>query len=243
MFLQPISNCPALYIPDLNMLVIADLHIGIENELREYGVHASSQIKILENTILTLIKKYKPTALTILGDVKHTIPSTPYHEKKELYQFLENIQTNTEIIIVPGNHDGSIKSMIPEKIQLESSDGYKNGSIGFLHGHRWPKKEIMQGDYLFCGHTHPTIRFTDKLGYHYYESCWVKGKINSTNAIEKYAEINPELTILFFPAFNPLCGGIAVNEEGIFGPLKHLIDIKQSSFYLLDGSLIGNRIE
>ena len=47
MFLQPIPNNPALYIPDLKMLVIADLHIGIENELREYGVNASSQIKHL----------------------------------------------------------------------------------------------------------------------------------------------------------------------------------------------------
>jgi len=44
---------------------------------------------------------------------------------------------------------------------------------------------------------------------------------------------------LVMPAFNPLCGGIAVNKEGIMGPIGKIMDIKNAQVYLLDGSSLG----
>ena len=46
--------------------------------------------------------------------------------------------------------------------------------------------------------------------------------------------------VLIVPAFNPLCGGIAINKDGIAGPIGKLIDISKSSIYLLDGTSLGN---
>ena len=55
---------------------------------------------------------------------------------------------------------------------------------------------------------------------------------------EKYPNsINPEVLIL--PAFNPLCGGIAANQEGVTGPLGKIIDIKKAQIYLIDGASLG----
>ncbi len=240
MFLQPIPNQPALFIPDLKMLVIADLHIGIENELRTYGVQTASHISTLLRNIVSLINKFKPETIIILGDVKHTIPATPFHEKNELYHFLETLHKRADVIIIPGNHDGNITSMIPDDIIVTPSDGFINNRIGFIHGHRWPRKELLNCEYLFCGHTHPTIKFTDKMGFHSYEPCWIKGPPNKTQITEKYQQINQSLVILIFPAFNPLCGGIAINEEDIIGPMQQIIDLPESSYYLLDGSLLKN---
>jgi metallophosphoesterase superfamily enzyme len=47
------------------------------------------------------------------------------------------------------------------------------------------------------------------------------------------------MKFLIIPAFNPLCGGIAVNEKGIVGPLNKLLDISKSEIYLLDGTFLG----
>lgn len=41
------------------------------------------------------------------------------------------------------------------------------------------------------------------------------------------------------PAFNPLCGGIAANQEGITGPIGKIMDVKNAEVYLLDGSALG----
>ena len=41
------------------------------------------------------------------------------------------------------------------------------------------------------------------------------------------------------PAFNQLCGGIAVNREGIAGPIERIMNVDNSEVYLLDGSFLG----
>jgi metallophosphoesterase superfamily enzyme len=41
------------------------------------------------------------------------------------------------------------------------------------------------------------------------------------------------------PAFNPLCGGIAVNRDPLLGPFGSLIDVDNAEIYLLDGSSLG----
>ena len=41
--LQPIIDEPALLLKEKKLLVIADLHIGIETELRENGLQVPSQ--------------------------------------------------------------------------------------------------------------------------------------------------------------------------------------------------------
>jgi metallophosphoesterase superfamily enzyme len=79
---------------------------------------------------------------------------------------------------------------------------------------------------------------TDRLGYKSFESCWVKGNCYKNILEEKYPNSNnPEIIIL--PAFNSLCGGIAVNKESIIGPFNKLIDLKNSKIYLTDGSYLG----
>ena len=55
---------------------------------------------------------------------------------------------------------------------------------------------------------------------------------------EKYpSSSHPE--ILVMPAFNPLCGGIAVNQEGITGPIGKITDIRNARIYLIDGTSLG----
>ena len=235
--IQPIPNEPALFIKDKKIIVIADLHIGIERELREKGLQVPSQTKSMTKRLILLFKKYNPAEIVLLGDIKHNIPTSTIQERKDVKNFIEKIKEYGPIHILPGNHDGNIIKLLPSDILLHSSDGYVIENIGFIHGHRWPKEEIMQCEYIILAHTHPTIMLTDRLGYKTYESCWLRGSCK-TSTEDKYPKIeDPALFVL--PAFNPLCGGIAVNKDKIIGPFSKILDVDNSNVYLIDGSSLG----
>jgi len=237
--IQPIHQTPALFIKEKKMLILADLHIGIENELQEQGLHVSSQLPQMWYMIKKLYDDYQPKDIVLLGDIKHSIPQTPFHEKKQLRRFFSDLNNLGNIHIIPGNHDGNIKWYLPEDVILHESDGTVLDSIGLVHGHRWPKKSVLQASYLLMGHTHPTVMLQDRLKYETYESCWVKTRLNLEKTKERYPSFNPTLEIIILPAFNPLCGGLAVNKDGIMGPMNNIIDQDKSEFFLLDGSFLG----
>lgn len=236
--IQPIPNEPALIIKNKQILVVADLHIGIESQLREQGLNTSSQAQNMINHLLSICKKYKPKEIILLGDIKHNIPSATIQERRDVKNFLQIIEEYGTIHIIPGNHDGNIKKLSSDEIIIHSSDGFSIENIGFVHGHRWPSEEIMQCEQIISGHTHPTVMFTDRLGYKTFESCWIKGMFLKNKLKEKYRNsIHPE--ILVMPAFNPLCGGIATNQEGVTGPIGKIIDIQNAQIYLIDGTSLG----
>jgi metallophosphoesterase superfamily enzyme len=96
----------------------------------------------------------------------------------------------------------------------------------------------MQCEQVVIGHTHPTVMLTDRLGYRTFEQCWLQSVPLSDRLLEKYPTSHT-LQILVMPAFNPLCGGIAVNRDSLLGPFKSLIDIENAEVFLLDGSCLG----
>jgi len=236
--IQPIQNEPALFIKEKKILVIADLHIGIESELKEHGVNTESQTQKILNHFISIFKKYKPETIIILGDIKHNIPTSTIQERKDVKNFLNQIKDIAKVYIVPGNHDGNIARITPEEITIQPSDGFCIENVGFIHGHRWPSTQVISCDQVITAHTHPTVMLIDRLEYKTFEPCWVKGKFIEKKAEEKY-KIKSNAEVLFIPAFNPLCGGIAVNKDGIVGPIGKLLEISELEIYLLDGTSLG----
>ncbi len=236
--LQPLMDEPALLLKEKKLLVIADLHIGIESELRENGVQVPSQTKRMEERLLSIVIKNEVSDIIFLGDIKHTIPSSTYQERTDVKTFLAMIQSYSTLHVLPGNHDGNIDRLLTPGIQLHPSDGYVIEGIGFTHGHRKPSLEIMQCDQVIIGHSHPTVMLMDRLGYRTFEQCWVRGPPLFEALHQKYPN-SPTSQILLMPAFNPLCGGTAVNQDSLLGPFKSLIDVDNADLYLLDGSSIG----
>ncbi len=235
---QPILNEPTLFIESEKILIIADLHIGIERELREYGLNAPSQTSNMTDHLISLCKKYRPRNIVLLGDIKHNIPSSTIQERNDIKNSLETIQSYGTIHIIPGNHDGNVSKMSPEGVIIHPSDGIVIENIGFVHGHRWPGVKVMKCEQIIIGHTHPNIMLTDRLGYKTFEPCWIKGKFIKNKLKEKYPDTN-DVKILVIPAFNELCGGIAVNREGVAGPMGRIMNVDNSEVYLLDGSFLG----
>ena len=69
---EPIPDVPALRVGDA--LVVADLHIGIEEELREKGVEIPSRAEVMGRRLVDLASRTGATDLIVLGDVKHLVP-------------------------------------------------------------------------------------------------------------------------------------------------------------------------
>lgn len=236
--LQPLIDEPALLLKEKKLLVIADLHIGIESELRENGLQVPSQTKIMEERLISILTKNKVGDLIFLGDIKHTIPSSTHQERSDVRNFLNVIQSYSTLHLLPGNHDGNIDRLLTSNIQLHPSDGFVFEGIGFTHGHRKPNLEVMKCEQIVIGHTHPMVMLTDRLGYRTFEQCWIRSPPLFDSLQEKYPS-SPTSQILVMPSFNPLCGGIAVNKDTLLGPFKSLIDIDNAEVYLLDGSSLG----
>jgi hypothetical protein len=238
----PIENEAAVLLKteEASILVIADLHIGIESELREAGLNIASQMQRLLNKVHILCEKYKPSSIAILGDVKHNIPFPSRGEKRDLKNFLEKLLEYVEkILIIPGNHDGDIEKFAPQEARIFTSKGIVIGDVGLVHGHSWPSEKVINCNQIIAAHIHPTIILKDRLGYTFFEPCWLKGKIDIDKARTKYKNLDREAEILFMPAFNPLCGGIGVNRDGIVGPIGKIVDLESIDVYLLDGTLLG----
>lgn len=236
--LQPLIDEPALLLKEKKLLVIADLHIGIESELRKNGLQVPSQTKIMEERLVSIITKNDIKDIILLGDIKHTIPLSTVQERTDVKKFLAVVQSYGTLHVLPGNHDGNIDRLLLPGIQLHPSDGYVFEGIGFTHGHRKPSVEIMQCDQVIIGHSHPTVMLMDRLGYRMFEQCWLKGPPLYDVLGEKYPD-SPTSQILLMPAFNALCGGTAVNQDALLGPFQSLIDVGNSDLYLLDGSSLG----
>lgn len=241
-----ILDYPAAFLPKEKILIISDLHIGLEHELHKKGIKIPSQAEKFKKIIDHLIDLKKAKTLIILGDIKHEVPGISYREMREIPKLFERLMEKVTIHVIKGNHDGNISTLLPEKIKIHPPNGFKIARYGFFHGHAWPSKELMECDYLFMGHVHPIIELKDKLGYRFSEQVWVKAKLDSEKIEKKYKiKKHGKLNLFIFPAFNKLLGGLVLNkpeQEEFLGPLlrKNILEIKKAEIYLLDGTFLGS---
>lgn len=229
-------------------LVVADLHIGIETSYRKSGIFVPTQIAEMKAKIDSLIKKTRIKRLVIIGDIKDRVPGVSLQEIREVPEFFNYFSHKLETHICLGNHDSEIPALV-ENVKIHGTDGFRLDDTYIMHGHSWPKKEFLSCKCLIVSHTHPLIEIKDRLGYRFLERVWIKAKFDREKLKEKYGEASrnpPE--IILMPAFNWLCGGVALNseiknrqknKEEFFGPLTKLIEKKETEAFLLDGTHLG----
>jgi putative SbcD/Mre11-related phosphoesterase len=242
----PILNEPALVVENsIRVLVIADVHLGIEWELYHRGFSIPSQVEKRKKRMIDHINLVKPDRIVLLGDIKHNVPRTSWQEKKEVPDFLKTLAAYAPVDIVPGNHDGDIEELISENVSIHGTRGFMLDGVGYFHGHTWPDMELLSTEQVVMSHNHPTVRLKDTLGHAVSEKVWIKTRFIQ-KAIKRYfGDIiwtDPEVIIM--PAFNELCGGIPFNEsihEDLLGPVfaNHAIELEKASVFLLDGTNLG----
>ena len=245
-----IANEPVLVIEEKKQktLVIGDLHIGVETQLETEKL-AKKAIEEMINKIIKLIKETKSTNLILVGDIRHSLPAQKEYwqqmsEKEEIAHrisieipdMLFKLKKHCDVKIIPGNHDGGLKSY------FETEDEIVIGDIGIIHSHKWPSKEMMERvSTLIVAHSHPAVILEDEFGYKTRRKVWIKGILNSKELKNQYDNINKDISIIILPVFNPLIVGSPINDKKRFlGPLlkDKILKMQEIEVFLLDGTPI-----
>ena len=139
MDLEPIPDEPVLQADDA--LVVADLHIGLEEELREKGIQIPSRAEPMGQKLVELAGRRGAERLIILGDVKHLVPKMASRERRDVYVFFRDLASVfREIYIAQGNHDGMLKHIVPRSVRFKPAYGFLLDGTGFCHGHACPSR-------------------------------------------------------------------------------------------------------
>jgi hypothetical protein len=253
--LEPLVDEPGLVVENnIRVLVVADIHLGIEWDLGNSGIVVPSQSGQALAKIMEYIDAATPDKVVLLGDVKHNVPLISWQEREEVPHFLESIAKRIAVDIVPGNHDGDMEFLLRHilpglEVTLQPARGFVLDDVGYFHGHTWPDPGLLSCDHIVMAHNHPTIRFTDPLGSSSAEPAWIRTRLNykvlEAHFKAKAGDLpwsDPEVVIM--PAFCQLCGGVAFNEslhDDLLGPVfsSGAVELDSAQAYLLDGTRLG----
>ena len=208
---------PSVYLEESKILIIGDLHIGFEKEIRRnfgniYLGQEKENLRLLKK-ILEKVKKIKK--IIFLGDATHSFlyKKNEVEEFKEIIDFLKE-NTRTEIILIRGNHDLFLKEeMFDKKIKI--FDYFIEKDMLFIHGdkksfRKIEKNILKKAKYIFLGHFHPAIEIKESIKKEKFK-CFLIGKYKEKN-------------YFFLPSFFPFNEGMDIrkNSEINQGLIKNL---------------------
>lgn len=193
-----VSPYPALYIEGEDVLILADLHLGLEEEQEEKGIHIP--IATFEKALKIVTEPIKELAcsrLILLGDVKHEfgrIAPREWVSVRELINLVRKDKCEPEV--VRGNHDNFIIAVLKRLNVKLYEQSVSLGRFLLTHGHI---EVDSKGKHLIMAHEHPVIAIKDDIGSKHRFKSFLDGKINGQR-----------ITIL--PSVNPLAYGSVINE-------------------------------
>lgn len=186
----------ALYLPDLDTLVVSDLHFEKGSSFAARGIHippydTHSTLRLLED----VCARYRPARVIALGDSFHdagAMARMPDSERERI----QALTATWDWIWVTGNHDpvppGDIGGTIADRIEM--------GALLFRHE---PRPAPATGE--IAGHLHPAAVVVMR-GRRLRRRCFVT-----------------DTTRLIMPAFGAFTGGLNVRADafsGLFDGLK-----------------------
>ena len=240
MKMEFIGEGPALIIEGgQRMLVVADLHFGIEADLAAHGLHFRSRSERRLERLHAVIDSTKPDALVLLGDVKHSIPALTWQEYHEMPKILDSLRTRLPLHVFPGNHDIGIERFLREG-EIQPKDGAVLDGVGYLHGHMIPSPALA-GHLMVIGHHHPLLSLRDEVGCALQAPAYLRAGIETKDAEGKTPSVNGiPSRVLFVPSFNEIAGyDILQIIKNPFSPLSRLIQKENTEIILADGTYIG----
>jgi len=230
-------------------LLISDLHLGLEKEMAAKGFRIPPySVKIMER-INAIGERYKANRIIVLGDVKHSIGKVEDIDWNIVPWFFDTLLDVFPLVeVIPGNHDGGIRSLLPSRVKLHPSDGVVIGTrekVGIAHGHSWPTEQVISCGRIVMGHSHFRYEMRDRFGARSKEAVWLFANYDIGDLLKKAGrppagQGTGEIVVM--PPFNNLVGGQAINSTGgfKFGPVlsSGCVDVKNADIFLLDGTRV-----
>ncbi len=206
-----IADQTALYITATRTLVLSDLHLGYEEELRRKGIFIpTGEYANVERLLESLVKRHKPKTIVLNGDVKHGFGTINDSEWRHTRKLLEALQRVAQVIVVRGNHDLAL-GPVARSAGLEAEPYWIENGILFLHGDVVPEPELLAGVHtLIIGHEHPAVALTNGIRSETYK-CFLKMEYEGRHLIvlPSTFSLTVGLDVLANKPDNPLLRNIA----------------------------------
>lgn len=239
MNLEFLSSGPAVVIGnEERILVIADLHFGIEADLAARGLHFRSRSEARLDRVLRTIDEADPDRLVLLGDIKHSIPSLTWQEYHEMPKILTTLRDRVPLVVFPGNHDIGIERFLRGG-EIRPKEGALVDGVGYLHGHTCPAPDLG-GHLLVVGHHHPLISLRDEVGCAHQGPAYLRADLDTARLGLNCGPGAQITRALFVPAFNEVAGydlTRIVNDP--FSPVSRCMKKDSCEIILADGTYIG----
>jgi len=211
-----------LWLKKEKVLIINDLHLGYEESLQHKGILVPKfQLETILHELQKVFGVVQPAVLVINGDLKHEFGKILRQEWKEVLQFLDFCQQKCgKIIIVKGNHDPIIESLVRTK-EISIVGSHRVGDILIVHG-----DEIVETDapVVIIGHEHPAITIRAGSKWEKYK-CFLNGKLGKKE-------------IIAVPSFNPLVEGTDILKEKVLSP--YLDGIERCKVFIVSQGEVFN---
>ncbi len=151
----------ALYLPEVEALLVSDVHLGKAETFQAMGIPIASQIN-QENLdkLQGLLAQTQAKTLFILGDLFHSRQSLVSEVLTSWDTFLKETCTNVSLII--GNHDRRLIDFLPPLPMTYQVDAVALGPFLLSHEPEGQHDAALN----ICGHIHPVVRLqsrTDSL--------------------------------------------------------------------------------
>lgn len=201
-----------LFIRKSKTLVLADFHIGYEEELNKRGVLVPRMQ--FRDTIIRLeaiLSAVSPKVIVVNGDLKHEFGKISEQEWRETLKLIDFLAKKCKkLVLTKGNHD-TILGPIAKKRNIEVADYYIDGSILIIHGDKIPEQLLKSlGSRLkavVISHEHPAVSIRDGPRVEKFK-CFLKGKFRGK-------------TLIVQPSFNQVTEGTNVLSEELLSPFLH----------------------
>lgn len=223
------------------VLTVSDLHVGLEYELQKLGFRIPSQTSEVMKSLFSLLTSVKPDALVLLGDVKHEVKGLRKRVRIEVEGLIRKIlEAIGRIVIVMGNHDGSLKRLRIDGVEVYEASGISIGDVSFIHGNAWPKPELLTSNALVMGHLHPSLSLPygeSRVWIIYYLSNKMRERIGNRFKVDVDVK-----RLIVHPAYNNYLGRGSLSFESFrrLSPIfRGLINPLRGYVYGLDGTFIG----
>ncbi|WP_292410949.1 MULTISPECIES: metallophosphoesterase [unclassified Methanoculleus] len=193
----------ALYVRDLGLCVVSDVHIGLAETLYRQGLHFPlHEEETLLDRFEAVLDRFGPTVFVLDGDIFHAFDRVSRGVKETLSTILAALRTECEVVLVRGTHDAMLPAVAGGTV-----DRYDRGGYTVVHGDR----EVEDHGTLVIGHDHPVIEI-DMARF----SCFLYGQ-----------GVVHGKDLVVMPAANPLSPGVVINHakgRDFLSPILRRVD-------------------
>jgi len=148
------------YLPMSRTLVVSDLQIGQEGQLRAQGHEVPYQdAQAIKQSLLAMLDATGAARVVVDGDLKHAFGQILPQERRDVREVITALQERAEVVLVRGNHD-TLTRPLAEELGLALHDSWSDGETLVLHGHK--EAAIPAGvKTMIIGHLHPAVALSD----------------------------------------------------------------------------------